>query len=188
MNEETRNYTATAKWLHWMIAFAIFFLFGTVLLMHMDLPSSYLGTLYTSHKTAGILVLALTLIRIGWRYTHKPPRLPKDIMPKWQVRAAHGAHFLLYALSLLTPIAGWLLSSASPYSIKFFGLWTVPKIPVESSSYIFYKEMHEAFGIMIAIILVVHIGGAIMHHFVDRDNILLRMSPECLDGFLTRLR
>lgn len=194
MTTTAKMYTPVAKCFHWGILLTIIFLFSTVPFMEADISPEARRMLFTGHKTAGLLVLFFTLLRIVWRFTHKPPKLPVNIMPRWQVRSAHIAHLTLYILTIATPLAGWAMVSASPYSIKLFGLLTIPKLPllfdpsqIEYAHH-FYEEVHEICAVLLAMTLVVHIGGAIWHHFVDRDDILLRMSPNALSGWLRNLR
>ena len=150
--------------------------------------------LYTSHKTMGLIVLALMLTRVLWRFTHKPPALPISSMPSWQVYAAHTAHFLLYVFAILTPLFGWIMASASPYTIKLFGIWIVPKLPIaafglelETIQYIAH-EGHELCALLLALTMIMHIGGALYHHFINEDGIMLRMFPTSWNKWLNSLR
>jgi len=104
---ETARYTRVAMWLHWLIAFFIFYNLASGLLRS-ELPRGF----FVFHISSGITILALTLVRVVWRLTHRPPPfLPIKV---WDARLAHSVHFLLYLAMLLMPLSGWAMISANP--------------------------------------------------------------------------
>src|SRR5438132_10928957 len=109
------RYTGTAIVLHWVLGAALLALFGFGLYMA-DLPlSPWRLKLYNWHKWAGMTILALSALRLGWRLTHRPPEdLP---MPAWQVNVAHVTHNLLYLLFFLVPLVGWAYTSAAGFPV-----------------------------------------------------------------------
>ena len=125
----TPRYTRTAMMLHWLLGVALVILFGVGLYMA-DLPfSPQRLKLYNWHKWAGVSILVLSVLRLLWRLTHRPPQLPASVeqaMPRWQQRAHHGAHHLLYLLFFAVPLLGWAYSSAAGFPIVFLGLWQLP--------------------------------------------------------------
>jgi len=169
------HYSRGAIAFHWGIAALILFnLIGG--LFHDAMPRAW-GVM-PIHKSVGMAVLLLTLGRIGWRLTHTPPRLPAA-MPAWEKTAANAVHFLLYALMLILPLTGWLLSSnpERPRPIDWFGLFQIPVLPATSDIAHNAHEAHELLGFLMAGLVLVHIAAALRHHFLLRDGVLARMIP-----------
>jgi len=125
------------------------------------------------HKSIGVTLFALIIFRVFWRFTHKPPALLSS-MKSWEKKLATIAHHGLYLLMILTPLAGIIMSVASKYGIKWFGIELIPGLDIPSVRELFY-EFHEIFGLLILFILVFHIVGALKHTFVDKDGTLRRM-------------
>jgi cytochrome b561 len=170
------RYTRTAIALHWLIGLALVGVFCVGLYMA-DLPlSPQRLKLYNWHKWAGITILALSIVRLAWRLTHRPPAdLP---MSDWQRRAAHWAHRALYVLFFAVPLAGWAYSSAAGFPIVVFGVLPLPDfVPADKALAEAVKPLHETLAWMLALIVLVHVAGALKHHFVDRDGLLARMWP-----------
>ncbi len=166
------QYTLTARVLHW----------ATAVLVLLQIPGGLsianfdMGPLYNLHKSAGVLILALVFIRLAWRWKHPAPALPDDIT-EVQRRAATIMHWALYGLLLIQTILGWVGTSAYPAPIPFFGLFELPKIWWEDRSLSNQLMVaHLWIGVLLALLLVGHIGAAFYHHFIRRDQILLRMS------------
>ena len=133
--------------------------------------------LLARHKSVGLTILALTLLRLLWRWHSGPPPLPAT-MPRWQVIFARATHYAFYALLLLLPMSGLVMSAASNYPVSYFGLFTIPNVvaPDEALKEIM-KERHEMLFDILMIVVAVHIVAALKHHFVDRDDVLRRMLP-----------
>ena len=171
------RYTATAIGLHWLIALAIFATFTLGLYMH-DLPlSPDKLRLYSWHKWAGVTIFLLVVARLAWRLTHRPPDLPAAV-PVWQRRAAALAHGLLYVLMLAIPLSGWLMSSAKGFPTVLYGVLPLPDLIGKNAE---LGEMlattHKLLNLTMAGLVVAHVGAALKHHFVDRDDVLRRMLP-----------
>ena len=99
-------------------------------------------------------------------------------MPAWQRMAHHATHHGLYALFFAVPLLGWAYSSAAGFPIVLFGLWQLPDfVPVSESLSDVLKELHEISAFAMAALVLLHIGGALKHHFIDRDGLLQRMRP-----------
>ena len=114
-------------------------------------------------------------MRLFYRLTHTAPPLPTDL-PAIQKLAAHLNHYSLYALLLVQPFVGWIATSAYPAPITVFGLFVLP--PIWRADRPFSDTMfmvHRWIGMIIALLAVMHIAAALYHHFVRRDDILLRM-------------
>lgn len=175
MSHPTR-YTRTAILLHWLLGLALLGSFCVGLYMS-DLPlSPQRLKLFNWHKWAGITILALSLLRLAWRLTHRPPAdLP---MPAWQVSVAHWTHRGLYLLFFAVPLAGWAYSSAAGFPIVLFGVLPLPDfVPVDKPLAEALKEVHEALAWALAVLVLLHVAGALKHQFVDKDGLLERMRP-----------
>jgi len=173
------HYTTTAIALHWLIALMIVGGFAMGLYMTGLKLSPDKLKLYSWHKWSGITVLALAAIRIAWRWTHPaPPPLPGQ--PLWQLRAAHGAHLVLYGLIVAIPLSGWLYSSASGYPVVYFGIKALqlPDLVAKNKELAkSLKDVHEILNWTMAALVSIHAAAAIKHHLIDRDGTLARMLP-----------
>lgn len=167
-------YTRTAVLLHWLIALLIACGFGLgVYMVDLHLSPRKLR-LYSYHKWIGITVLALVLIRVLWRLTHRPP--PEVPMPRWQLRTAQGTHYLLYALMIATPLFGWLYSSASGYPVVYLKLWQLPDMVHKNPDLAkVLVQVHAFLGWSILWLVLLHAAAALKHHFIDRDDTLRRI-------------
>lgn len=167
--------------MHWVLGLALIGLFGVGLYMT-GLPfSPQRLKLYNWHKWAGVTLLALSVLRLLWRLTHRPPALPANIqkaMPRWQVLAHHGTHGLLYGLFFAVPLIGWAYSSAAGFPIVLLGLWQLPDfVPVSKELAEAIKPWHQISAFAMAGLVVLHVAAALKHHVIDRDGLLKRMLP-----------
>lgn len=174
------NWGAVAKFFHWVIAIGII---GNIALgIYADsLPlSAAKANAFHWHKTVGLTVLWLVVLRVLWRFTNPAPRLPLD-MPVWERALAHGSHFLLYVLMIAMPLSGWVIHSASGFPMQLYGLIDVPNIVPESADASVVQDtaatVHYWIFIAICILLTLHVVGALKHHFVNGDSVLIRMLP-----------
>lgn len=175
------RYTRTAMLLHWVLGLALVGLFCVGLYMT-GLPfSPQRLKLYNWHKWAGISLLVLSLVRLLWRATHRPPALPSSVvqsMPVWQRAAHQGTHVLLYLLFFAVPLIGWAYSSAAGFPIVFLGLWQLPDfVPVSKELAEAIKPWHQYSAYALAGLVVLHVAAVVKHQFVDRDGLLARMLP-----------
>ena len=179
--QQPTRYTGTAKAFHWVLALALVTLFGVGLYMT-GLPfSPQRLKLYNWHKWAGVTILALSVLRLLWRFTHRPPNLPEKVlatMPGWQQFAHHAVHFLMYALFLAVPLIGWAYSSASGFQIVWFGALPLPDfVPVDPELAKAIKPWHAYSAYALAALVVMHVAAVIKHQLIDRDGQLSRMLP-----------
>jgi cytochrome b561 len=170
------TYTHTAKSLHWLIALLIFAVFPLGLYMH-DLKLSPLKLqLYSYHKWAGVIIFLLVIVRLVWRITHRPPALS---LPRLQQIASSAVHHLLYVLMLAIPISGWLMSSAKGYQTVLFGILPLPDLLTKDKALGHTLEnVHASLNYLLLLLVVTHIAAALKHHFIDRDDVLIRMLPK----------
>jgi cytochrome b561 len=167
------RYNRGARIFHWLIAVLV--ILNIILGLFHD-PLGEIAPVMPFHKATGILILALSLGRIGWRFAHPAPPLPADVRG-WQRTAAHLNHFAFYALMLLMPLSGWIMSSAGPRPISFYSVFDVPKFAVEKGSPLagVAHEGHMILGYLFAALVVLHVAAALRHHFVLKDQLLRRM-------------
>lgn len=169
------RYTAAAMALHWITAVLVLFMVPAGLMM-VRLPEGELqNLLFNLHRSIGVLLFPLVLVRLLYRWRHPPPPLPDDLAPVLRL-AAHANHYALYALLLVNPLLGWWATSAFGAAVNVFWLFDLPPLVAEDKPLSDTLLMiHRLVGITIAFLVVVHIGAAFYHHVVRRDRILLRM-------------
>jgi len=172
------RYCATSIALHWLIALLLLGQFAFGLLLD-DIPrgTPARGIYVNLHKSSGIVIGLLILLRIGWRLTHKPPPLPKT-MPAWQRHAARLSHAALYLCMVMMPLSGYLASNFSKHGIKFFNLvhWQ-PWGPDDKTLYALFNQTHHLAALLLAVFVAVHVLAVAKHMLIDRDGLLLRMWP-----------
>ena len=184
MSASTRpmRYTAVPMLLHWVLALAIFSSLAMGLTMT-GLPLSIQRLkLYNWHKWAGVVILVLSVVRIGWALARPAPPLPPAVqasMQGWQMAAYRGTHQIMYALFILLPLAGWAYTSATGFPVVLFGIWPLPDlVPKDKALADVFKTGHAAMAYLLLGLVVLHVAAALKHHFHDRDGVLLRMWPQ----------
>ncbi|MDA1064503.1 MAG: cytochrome b, partial [Proteobacteria bacterium] len=158
MSSATR-YHSFSQFLHWAIAGLIVLQF---ILANLAEGAADSGSalrelaLLANHKSVGITVLALVIVRLMWRVKKPPPALPAT-MDQWQILASHISHWALYGLIILIPVSGWLMSSASAYSVSWFNLFQLPDfVAPDPGLKELFKETHELLGKLLFVVAVVH--------------------------------
>ncbi|MEM7611048.1 MAG: cytochrome b/b6 domain-containing protein [Pseudomonadota bacterium] len=179
MPAKRTDYGAIARFFHWAIAALIVLQFLLAELAEWaedDGERLRQLALLANHKSVGMTILGLAILRVGWRALRSPPTLPST-MPQWQIRASSISHWSLYILLFSLPITGWLMSSATAYSVSWFGLFTFPDLVAPSTSTRdALKLAHETLGKALLVVAVVHILAALKHYLVDKDGVLGRMT------------
>ncbi|GAA4860644.1 cytochrome b [Luteimonas vadosa] len=163
--------------LHWLIVLLILGQ-GTVGLWMEDLrngPDKL--QVYALHKSFGLTILALAVLRLLWRwYAGRPEPVPG--IPRWQVSIARLSHWLLYALLLAIPLSGWLLNSAAGFPLQWFGLFDLPAIAAQDNAlHELAEEIHEFLFWTLVSVAALHAAAAFHHHLFRRDATLVRMLP-----------
>lgn len=173
------RYTATAITLHWLLALALFASLGLGYYMSGLSFSPLQLRLYNWHKWLGISILALSAARLVWRLTHRPPPLPAltlAAMPRWQRRAHHATHALMYVLFFAVPLAGWTYSSMAGFPIVWFGVLPLPDlVAVDKEFAKVIRPVHGLLAYTLLALVLLHIAAAIKHQWLDRDGLLERM-------------
>ncbi len=171
----TDRYSHGAILFHWVIAVAV------VINLYIGIGGEFLPRGWTSmplHKSIGITVLVLSLARLVWRLTHRPPPMV-GTASAWERIAAGAAHWGLYALTIIMPLTGWMMSSGGnpPRPLNWFGLFPVPLLPVDKATSGFGHDAHGVLGYGMAALVVLHVLAALRHHLLLRDSTLVRMLP-----------
>ncbi|CAN7667797.1 cytochrome b [Caballeronia sp. LjRoot34] len=175
MNSVTSNFSFPARLLHWAMAILIFAMLfigvGMVSTASMRYPE-----LLAWHRPIGILVLILALVRLAVRATYRPPPLPADI-PSIQIAVAKGSHYVLYALMIGMPLIGWAMQSAGGYPIVMWkGFNLIPILPHDIVTYGWLRELHGLLGYAFFLLIVGHLGAALVHGLIRRDGVFQSMS------------
>lgn len=170
------KYGLVAKVFHWVLAvyLAGMFVFGKYL-ASMTVGFSNLH-LFNWHKVFGLIALTLIVLRLGWRFVSPPPPTLAEGSKPWELKLARFTHVMLYVLMLGIPMTGWIASSAAAIDISLFGLFNVPLIapPSERLEDLFFG-IHRLLGLLLALVVALHVAGALKRHFVLRDMTLRRM-------------
>lgn len=162
--------------LHWLTALAVFGLFPLGLYMT---GLTYYDPLYKTlphiHKSIGVLLFIVVVLRLGWRFANPHPR-PLPTHAAWERAIARLTHALLYLLLVAVPIAGYLISTADGRPVEVFGLFAVPatitSIPEQEDT---AGDIHLGLASALMALVALHLAGALKHHFIDRDTTLRRM-------------
>lgn len=185
------RYALVAIGLHWLIALAFLFqiLLGWRMDDHAHGAQTYL--VFQLHKSVGITILLLSLIRLGWRLSHPPPPLPNHLTI-WERRLAALTHIGFYVIMIGLPLTGWLIVSASKTQIPTLLYGTVPwphlpglaHAPAETkAAWRFVGEAgHGVLAKLTYLLFALHVVGALKHHLLDRDDTLARMIPGVRSG------
>ena len=204
MRASAERYTAVAVVLHWAIAAAILFMLPLGFWMHEQIehgnPSEGVYRAFQLHKSVGLTILFLSLVRLGWRIANPPPALPAH-MPAWERFAAKATHWAFYAIMIGLPLSGWLFVSAGwslhedrslAVPTHYFGLFQVPALfglpqagealraAVAEASF----ATHATLAWSAIVLAGLHVAAALKHHLFDKDNVLTHMIPGLrpLDG------
>lgn len=170
MNQE--RYSLPAMLLHWLSAALVLWLFWRGFTMLDLAKGAERSAAYSLHKSLGLTVLLLTVLRLLWRHRCPPPALPAGP----NQRAAKAVHAGLYGFLLLTPLAGYLASAFTPYPMRFFG-YTLPRLvdadPILNT---LFKDLHACLVWYGLALLFAHLSGVLLH-LVRGENVLPRMLP-----------
>lgn len=169
------RFTRTAIVLHWLIAVLLLgqFAFGW-LLDEIPRNTPARGFWINQHKSVGLVIGMLILLRIVWRWRHAPP--PPLPMPAWQRRAAHASHLAMYACMVLMPLSGYLASNFSRHGIKLFNVVKLaPWGRDDKLLYTIFNQTHQVTAVVFALLIGIHLLAVLKHTLVDHDRLLWRM-------------
>lgn len=171
------HYGLVSQLLHWAVVVLITLQF--IWAWRIDQTDSVIETyrLTVQHKSIGMTVLMLAVLRLAWRLFNRPPPLPAA-MPRWEITASKISHWLLYGLIFAMPLTGWAYSSAGGYGAEWFGWVDIPGFMPESGRLEeILGEVHELLSKALIAVVSIHILAALRHHFILKDTILKRMLP-----------
>jgi cytochrome b561 len=183
---EQPRYNPVAQALHWITAAFVLAVLPLAWIATSLPASPAKGFYFQLHKSVGITILVLAVMRLLWRLTHRPPALPAG-MPVFEKAGAHAAHVVLYALMIGLPFVGWMLVSISPFNLPtwLYGLVPWPHIEalanlpraVKTAWEPLVAAVHAYGAYLLAAIVIVHVLAALRHHFILHDDVLRRMLP-----------
>lgn len=171
------RYSTGAIILHWLIAIAVI-VNWRIAENAEHLEGAAKSAVMANHKALGITILILTLLRLAWRFAKSPPPLASTLKP-WEAMLAKTVHLLFYVLLIGLPLGGWIANSMFGQGVSIFGIFTLPALPVgenpDAGEGIF--EIHATLGTVMLALIVLHVLGALKHHFIDKDGNIFRMLP-----------
>jgi cytochrome b561 len=172
-----RRWGAIAQLLHWLIVLFIVAQLTLATLFEQLPAGAKKLTLLSRHKSIGITILMLALVRLAWRWSNPTPTLPDTLKP-YERALARLTHALLYVLLFAVPLSGWLMSSARGFPVSWFGFLQLPDLVPKNK--VLYEALVTTHGILawsLGIVATVHLVAALKHHFVLKDDVLRRMLP-----------
>jgi cytochrome b561 len=165
------KYGIVAQTLHWLIVIGLvasYFIAEAA-------EDKEIGSLIALHRSIGITILILAILRMLWRLVDRPPPWPAT-MGRCEHVIARATHLTFYALLFALPITGWLFSSAEGDPVRYFGLFELPALTARADAETF-KELHETLFNVLLLFAALHVAGALKHHFWNRDHVLRSMLP-----------
>lgn len=188
----SNRYTGLAIAFHWLIAAGIV-VNVTLAWLWPHMADERVRPAIDLHKSVGITILGLAIMRLLWRLTHRPPAMPSAYQ-KWEIGAAHLTHWLLYALMFAMPLTGWIMDSAykdaATHPMFLFGLLEWPRIgTILELPPVTRDAVHDGFGAshvylsyLLYALVALHVAGALKHELIDRHRELRRMMPVLRHG------
>lgn len=171
-----KRYSTGSKLLHWVIAIIVITMLSLSFFLD-DVPDEYKSTAFMMHKSFGLTVLILMIIRFVWILHKGKPSLPISI-PLWEKILSHLVQYSFYILLIAMPICGWIMSVAGGRVPTFFGLFYLP-LPIAENKPLskLMLQCHQIIAWILIVLIILHVAGAIKHHFIDKDKVLRRMLP-----------
>ncbi len=177
-NTAQQRYSQVAMWLHWIIAILI--IANWQMVERTEHASEEVGRLFFGiHMANGILILALSLARLGWRLTHRPPAAPATHKP-WERVLAGVTHWAFYLFMIAMPLSGWVAKSTGKFfdkPVDMWGIFSIPALPLGQVEWLHEaaEAIHHNGLLLLQLLLVLHIGGALKHWLIDKDGTFRRM-------------
>lgn len=180
--KQTGSYPSMSKWLHWLVAASVLVMIPIGVAMPRVGEGPLANSLYNLHKSFGILILALMVLRLINRIVVGAPA-PAPGLKRWQRMVSSATHGLLYVLLILQAFGGWLANSAFGAPTPFFGLFELPNLMAKDQAFadqVFRN--HRILGFVIAGLAAMHIAAALQHYVIVKDRVMQRMLPQALGG------
>jgi cytochrome b561 len=179
----TDHYPTTSKLLHWLVAICVLTTAPVAIAMTRVSKGPTQDILYNFHKSLGVLILILMILRLINRLAVGALSADPEIEP-WQKAVSSTVHTSLYVLLLAMPIVGYIANSAFGAPTPFFGLFNLPPIVGKNEALATQLfTIHRWVGWLLIALVLMHVGAALYHHFIRRDSVLKRMLPRAMGGF-----
>ena len=179
----TDHYPATSKLLHWLVAASVLTTAPVAIAMTRVAEGPTRDTLYNFHKSLGVVILILMLLRLINRIAVGAP-IPDPGIEPWQKTLSSAVHGALYALLLAMPVVGYIANSAFGATTPFFGLFELPAIVAKNEALATQLfTLHRWTGWLVILLVLMHVSAALYHHFIRRDEVLKRMLPQSMGGY-----
>ncbi len=178
LRNDATGYGSVAVMLHWLAAGCLVTAWGLGVVLE-DVPNRIEGRARFLHFTLGLALLAIVLVRLGWRLggNPPPPSLPGPLS-RWSQPVAHGLHWLLYGLMIAVPVIGIALTFARGEALPLFGLGEIPSPwPRDRALSRSIKRIHELSAHLTILLATIHATAALVHHYLLKDDTLRRMLP-----------
>jgi cytochrome b561 len=175
MLKNTRTkYGLIAKIFHWGMALLFFGMFPLGYIMEGLADSDFKFSLFDLHKATGLILFSLVALRLFWRFISDQPGLDHSV-PLWQRRAASGNIIFLYLLMIAMPVSGFFMSTLGGHDISFYGLFIISPLAHDKAASGIFANIHEYVSYIMIAAFILHLLGALYHHYVLKDNVLKRM-------------
>ena len=179
----TDHYPSTSKLLHWLVAVSVLTTAPVAIAMSRVAQGPTQDMLYNLHKSLGVLILVLMILRLINRLAVGAP-IPDPGIEPWQKTVSSVVHTSLYVLLLAMPVVGYIANSAYGAPTPFFGLFNLPKLVGNNEALATQLfTLHRWTGFLVIALVLMHVGAALYHHFVRRDDVLKRMLPRAMGGY-----
>ena len=170
------SYHFISKSFHWIVGLMILGLLALGFYMTALEGTPFKFGLYGWHKSFGILVLLLGVLRLVWRFYKGVPE-SLGTHQVWEKMLSKVTHLVLYLGIFAMPLTGWLMSSAGGYGVSVFGLFKMPDLIGKNKELGgLFNQAHEILGYVILVAVILHLAGALKHHLIDKDETLQRMT------------
>jgi len=172
------SYSPFAKFLHWLVVALIIAQFVIGYLMPHIGRNTQPNTIINLHFSFGVVILAVVIVRLLWRWTHPEPT-PLDGIPGAMVWSARLVHYALYLMLIVIPVLGWMNASWRGFDVSVFGLFTLPRLmAARAPGFGWTGDVHVSLSWYFMLgFIAVHVAAALYHALVRRDGVLARMLP-----------
>ena len=179
--ENSSTYRPAARHFHWLTValVAVQIPLGIAMAVRgswMDIWDTLTNNLYSAHKLLGFILFFVVAARLAYRLSHPVPPDEPTLEP-WQKVTSHVTHRAIYGLLLLVPVLGWFGVQLFP-ALDVFGLFNLPAVVApDNAASVWVLNLHRMLAILLLLLVTMHVGAALFHHFIRKDGVLIRMLP-----------